>query len=225
MQANVSALGVFTFVEAAVLLVAVAVLFLVWARSQRKGFHLPGGDGAAITLAGGWAMLLLVWRLFDKPDIQGAGATIGIQWGMFGALLAAGALIAAGARVRAAHRPEPPNPAADADDDWVTVAGVGRERRADRRPRDASAVTEVLRERPAWEGMPREPPVDASRARTTRLDDRSRAETTRLPDDRSRAETTRLPDDAPQPPARRKPRPDAETRRLRDDVDPPAPRT
>ena len=72
------------------LLVAVAVLFLVWARSQQKGFHLPGGDGVAITLAGGWAMLLLVWRLFDKPDIQGAGATIGIQWGIFGAMLAAG---------------------------------------------------------------------------------------------------------------------------------------
>src|SRR5215218_9600311 len=69
LQDNVSALGVFTFVEAAVLLVAVAVLFLVWARSQRKAFHLPGGDGVAITLAGGWALLLLVWRLFDKPDI------------------------------------------------------------------------------------------------------------------------------------------------------------
>ena len=99
-QANVSALGVFTFVEAAVLLVAVAVLFLVWARSQRRGFHLPGGDGVAITLAGCWAFLLLVWRLFDKPDIQGAGATMGVQWGIFGAMLAAGALIAAGLRVK-----------------------------------------------------------------------------------------------------------------------------
>src|SRR3954470_11155019 len=76
-QANVSALGVFTFVEAAVLLDAHAVLFLVWARRQRNGFLLPGGDGVAITLAGSWAVLLLVWRLFDKPGIQGAGATIG----------------------------------------------------------------------------------------------------------------------------------------------------
>ena len=101
------------------LLVAAAVLFLVWARSQQKGFHLPGGDGVAITIAGGWAMLLLVWRLFDKPDIQGAGATMGIQWGIFGAMLAAGALIVAGARVRALHAPEPPNPAAD-DVDWVS---------------------------------------------------------------------------------------------------------
>ncbi len=185
-QANVSALGVFSFVEAAVLLVALAVLFLVWARAQQKAFHLPGGDGVAITLAGAWAVLLLVWRLFDKPDIQGAGATIGIQWGIFGALLAAGFLIVAGARVRAAHAPEPPNPAAD-DVDWVTAPK--RERSPDRRPRDATAVTEMLRDRPAWEG---EPP-DPSREKTTRLDD---APTTRLPDDPSREETTRL-DEAP----------------------------
>ena len=103
-QSNVSALGAFTFVEAAILLVAVAVVFLVWARSQKKGFHLPGGDGVAIILAGGWAMLLLVYRLFDKPDIEGAGATMGIQWGIFGAMLAAGALIAAGLRVQADRR-------------------------------------------------------------------------------------------------------------------------
>ena len=70
-QGNVSALGVFTFVEAAILLVALAVLFLVWARSQQKAFHLPGGDGVAITLAGGWAVLLLVWRMFDQPDDPG----------------------------------------------------------------------------------------------------------------------------------------------------------
>jgi hypothetical protein len=159
-QDNVSAFGVFTFIEAAVLLVALAVLFLVWARSQRKGFHLPGGDGVAITLAGAWAALLLVWRLFDKPDIQGPGATIGIQWGIFGALLAAGALIAAGARVRAAHRPEPPNPAAD-DGDWERPAREPREaRRARARARagGSAAVTEVLRDPPGWEGDVPEPP-------------------------------------------------------------------
>ena len=133
------------------LLVAAAVLFLVWARSQRKGFHLPGGDGVAITIAGGWAMLLLIWRLFDKPDIQGAGATMGIQWGIFGAMLAAGALIVAGARVRALHAPEPPNPAAD-EVAWVAPARGERERTPDRRPRDATAVTEMFRERPSWEG-------------------------------------------------------------------------
>jgi hypothetical protein len=210
-QANVSAFGVFTFVEAAVLLVSLAVLFLVWARSQQRAFHLPGGDGVAITLAGGWAVLLLVWRLFDKPDIQGAGATMGIQWGIFGALLAAGALIVAGARVRAVHAPEPPNPAAD-DVGWEAAPQRERDRRPERRPRDATAVTEMLRDRPRWEGEPR----DASDERTTRLDD---APTTRLPDppdertaplfdDPSRAETTRLPDDPSEARTRRQRRPE-----------------
>ena len=110
-------------------------------------------------------MLLLVWRLFDKPDIQGAGATMGIQWGIFGALLAAGALIVAGARVRAVHAPEPPNPAAD-DVGWVAAPQRERDRRPDRRPRDATAVTEMLRDRPVWEGE--EP--------TTKLPDRSAGE-------------------------------------------------
>jgi hypothetical protein len=157
-QENLSAFGVFTFVEAAVLLVALAVLFLVWARSQRKAFHLPGGDGVAVTLAGGWAVVLLIWRLFDKPGAAGneQGVTIGIQWGIFGALLAAGALAAAGARVRAAHRPEPPNPAAE-DSGWVSPPR--RERRRDRAPSDHTAVTEALRERPGWEGEPPEAPT------------------------------------------------------------------
>ena len=53
---------------------AVAVLYLVWARAQRRGFHLPGGDGF-IDLAGRrLGVALLVWRLFDKPDDQRAAA-------------------------------------------------------------------------------------------------------------------------------------------------------
>lgn len=153
---SMSAFGVFTFVEAAVLLVACGVLFLVWARSQRKGFHLPGGDGVAISLAGAWAALLLVWRLFDKPDVADPGATVGIEWGMFGALVAAGVLFAAGARVRAVHRPEPPNPA-----EWEEPPP--RAPRPDRAPVDPAAVTEVLADRPDWSGEPPEPPADLRR--------------------------------------------------------------
>ena len=100
-----SALQVFTWVEAAILLVALAVLFLVYARAQRQAFHLPGGDGFVVSAAGGWALALIVWRLFDKPDVDERAATVGIQWGIFFALLAAAALVAAGARVRAAGRP------------------------------------------------------------------------------------------------------------------------
>jgi hypothetical protein len=158
---SLSALEVFSFVEAAVLLVAAGVLYLVWARAQRKAFHLPGGDGTVIMTAGAWAVLLLVWRLFDKPDVDDPGATVGIQWGMFAALLAAGVLTAAGARVRAAHRPEPPNPMAD-DTGWEEPLRAAR--RPERPPREATAVTEALRDRPGWEGEPPEAPGRTGRA-------------------------------------------------------------
>jgi len=158
-KTNLNAFQAFSFIEVAVLLVALGVLFLVWARGQQKGFHLPGGDGTVIMAAGGWAVLLLVWRLFDKPSVSDPGATVGIQWGMFAALLAAGVLAATGARVRAAHRPEPPNPAAD-DVGWERPARPARPPREprDRRPRESAAVTDVLGDRPGWEGEPPEPP-------------------------------------------------------------------
>jgi hypothetical protein len=160
-QKNLSAFNVFSFVEAAILLVAGGVLFLIWSRAQGRAFHLPGGDGVAISLAGGWALLLLVWRLFDKPNVDDPGATVGIQWGIFVALLAAGALFAAGARVRAVHRPEPPLPAAD-DDDFAEPPP--HTPRPPRRRTDSTAVTDVLGERPDWSGEPPEAPGRAPRS-------------------------------------------------------------
>jgi hypothetical protein len=160
---SLNAFGVFTFVEAAVLLVAGGVLFLIWARSEGKGFHLPGGDGFVISLAGGWAVVLLIWRVFDRPGDDAAGVVVGVQWGFIVALGAAAALVVAGARLRAAHRPEPPNPAAD-DLDWEAAAPPPRRRASDRRePRDATAVTEVLRERPNWDGEPPAAPGERRR--------------------------------------------------------------
>jgi hypothetical protein len=170
-----SALQVFTWVEAAILLVALAVLFLVYARAQRQAFHLPGGDGFVVSAAGGWALALIVWRLFDKPGVDERAATVGIQWGIFFALLAAAALVAAGARVRAAGRPEPPNPTAEEEPAWEEPRRERRQRAAERSggeaagrdrgsPREHTEVTQVLRERPPrWDGEPPEAPGRARR--------------------------------------------------------------
>ncbi len=106
----VSAFGVFGFVEGAILLVAAAVLLLLFARAEGRAFHLPGGDGAVICAAGGWAVVLLVWRLFDRPGPS--GVQTGVEWGFVFAFAAAGLLAYAGLRIRAAHRPEPPLPVA-----------------------------------------------------------------------------------------------------------------
>ena len=107
---NLNAFQVFSFVEAAVLLVAVAVLVLLFERADGRTFHLPGSDGAVVLAAGVWTALLLVLRLFDKPGIahNGVAANVGVQWGIFFALAAAGLLAYSGSRMRATPRPEPP---------------------------------------------------------------------------------------------------------------------
>jgi hypothetical protein len=100
------------FVMASVVLVAFGVLGMMFARGEHRGFHLPGGDGLVVMVAGGWAALLIFYRVLDHPDVSGdgRGATIGIQWGVFVAFLAAAFLVYAGLRIRGAHRPEPPLP-------------------------------------------------------------------------------------------------------------------
>jgi hypothetical protein len=187
-ERSVTAFSVFSFVEAAVLLVASAVLYLLWARSEGKAFHLPGGDGWAITAGGAWVEFLLIWRLFDKPDK--AEFLVGVTWGIFVTMGVAALLIGAGQRLRAAHRPEPPNPAEDPT--WELPQ---RRRASDRRraPADDTAVTQALRERPpAWEGEPPEAPRRAERVAAPDVADLS-WETPPLWDDSGDAVTRRLP--------------------------------
>ena len=107
---SVSAFGAFSFVEAAVLLVSVAVLVLLFARAERRAFHLPGGHGAVIALAGAWVALLIFYRMLDKPGTQGIASgttTWGVQWGIFIAFFAAIFLAYEGLRIRAVHVREP----------------------------------------------------------------------------------------------------------------------
>jgi hypothetical protein len=107
---NLNAFQVFSFVEAAVLVVAVAVAYLFYARAEGRDFRLPGSDGAVVFAAGIWTALLLILRLFDKPGISshGVAANVGVQWGIFFALAAAGLLAYTGSRMRAARQLEAP---------------------------------------------------------------------------------------------------------------------
>jgi hypothetical protein len=103
---SIDAFGDVSFVEAAVFLVAAGVIVMVLARAEGHEFHLPGGDGTIVTIAGGWAALLIFYRVFSRP--AGNGYPVGIEWGFFLAFVAAGALAYAGWRMRAIERPEPP---------------------------------------------------------------------------------------------------------------------
>jgi hypothetical protein len=136
-SASMTGWAAFSFVEAAVLLVAVSVLALLFVRAEGGAFHVPGGDGGVITAAGFWTCVLIVWRMFDKEGTSGHGqvaTTSGIEWGIFVALAVAGVLTYAGTRIRRAHEPEPPlpgdgarasrRPDMEADDTWTQTTAA-----------------------------------------------------------------------------------------------------
>ncbi len=103
---NISAFGDVSFVEAAIFLVAAGVTVLLIARAEGRAFHMPGGDGTVVTLAGAWATLLIFYRVFSRPS--GDGYPVGIEWGFFLAFVAAGTLAFVGWRMRTSERPAPP---------------------------------------------------------------------------------------------------------------------
>jgi hypothetical protein len=106
-ETSLNAFQAFSFVEAAVLLVSAGVLAMLFARGERRDFQLPGGDGVIVTLAGAWAAILIFYRLLDKPGLQGnakISSTVGVQWGIFIALLVALGLVYCGGRIRASER-------------------------------------------------------------------------------------------------------------------------
>jgi hypothetical protein len=179
---SITAFGVLSFIEAAIFLISVGVLALLFLRAERRAFHLPGGDGTVVFAAGLWAAFLLFVRVFSRPEVHGNGGTVGIQWGFFIAFVAAGALAYAGWRMRLAARAEPtaaqdpttrvepapprrppapaPRPRAGA------AAGASPRQRPRRRPAGPEAPTQIagqlsfeedddLPPPPAWDDPPR----------------------------------------------------------------------
>ena len=164
------------------LLVAISVGVLLFVRNTGRAFHLPGGDGTIVMVAGAWVAFLLFYRLIDKPG-QNGGDVVGVRWGIFVALLDAGLLAYAGYRMRAAHRPEPPLPAERAP--AAEGAATGAERAGRRRGEEPT----VRQPSPRRGEQPTEPaPRDAEEP------------TVALPGRRSAPRVPR-PDDPPDPPS------------------------
>jgi hypothetical protein len=113
---TLQALQSFSFVEAAILLVAVSVLGLLFVRGQKRPFHLPGGDGTMIAAGGAWVCFMVAYRFVDNKDGYDknvfVGVDYGITWGIFVTFFVGLMLVHAGLRMRAAHITEPPNPTA-----------------------------------------------------------------------------------------------------------------
>jgi hypothetical protein len=155
-----STFGPFSFVEAAEVVTAVAVLVLLYLRGSGRAFHLPLGDGTAIAAAGVWVGLLIVVRLFDRPLGQNLLA-----------LACAALLTLAGLRERAKRPaddlpPEPTPPRPRYEDEATRAASRARRRRA-RRATGPDAATapasardhERLWDEPPAPGPPPEAPL------------------------------------------------------------------
>lgn len=129
---DLDAFAVFSFFEATILLVALGVLWLLFVRAEGRVALLPDGDATIVLWGGAWAALVLLFRLFDKPGVEShrIAADVGVQWGLFFALGAAGLLTYAGMRMRTT-RPLPPLIASAraraADRAWSGPSGTGEE--------------------------------------------------------------------------------------------------
>jgi hypothetical protein len=142
----VSTFGPFSFVEAAIVLIGVSVLFLLRRRAEGREFHVPFGDGAVIAAAGAWAGALIMFRVFDRPLGQGLLA-----------LVCAAILIVAGLAERRKHLPDDlPTPDAEKHQRHAAAAAAETERLPAERPVSDADTAEHAR-------APRAPAVDRER--------------------------------------------------------------
>jgi hypothetical protein len=146
---SLNAFEVYSFVEAAIFVVAVGVLVLLWTRAERKAYHLPGGDGTVIMGAGLWVMFLIFYRQFDRPNRSGVGVDVSVNWGIFIAFLLGALLAYAGYRLRAAHVPEPVvDDAPPPDAETVPAPAAARPPAAEAEAPDSEPTVVARRRRP-----------------------------------------------------------------------------
>lgn len=109
-----------SFYELSLLLVALAVLLLLYRRAQGRVFHLPLSDGTLEAAAGLWCCMIVLARALSPPTRSVGAETLdyGARWGLL-LCLASAALLAFGgiSARRKHHRGQPESVAADADAD------------------------------------------------------------------------------------------------------------
>lgn len=168
---DLNAFAVFSFPEATILLVALGVMGILFLRAENRLPPAPGRDGAFVLAGGAWATFVLFLRLFDKPGVEshGIAANVGVQWGIFFALAAAGLLTYAGLRMQAMRQRPPLILAARArasDAAWTDAGGARTQ--ADRSQHASSPVREVTARAEATSDRERTRTARPSRSRFAR---------------------------------------------------------
>jgi hypothetical protein len=96
-----TAAGTFGLIEAALLLTVGAAALLVLICSRGYSLPRPLHEGTLLVAAGGWAALLIGYRMLDRPEFELAGVTrAGLRYGIFVALVGATLLVVGGLRKR-----------------------------------------------------------------------------------------------------------------------------
>jgi hypothetical protein len=94
--------GTFGLVEAALLLTVASAAFLI-AACSRRGYSLPRPmhEGSLLVVTGAWALVLIGYRMIDRPEfeLEGVGH-VGLRYGVFVALGGAALMIVGGLRKR-----------------------------------------------------------------------------------------------------------------------------
>jgi hypothetical protein len=96
-----TAVGTFGWAEAAVLLTVGSAAFLIVISSRGYELPRPLNEGTLLVIAGGWAAILIAYRMVDRPEFELVGVDrTGLRYGIFVALTGAGLLIVGGLRKR-----------------------------------------------------------------------------------------------------------------------------
>lgn len=100
---SVSGFNAFGFAAAALLIAVGAAVFVVMREAAGRGPVRPLRSADLVTLAGGWAALIAIYLMFDRPDELAGSTRISLRIGPFVALGACAAIVVAGIRMRADH--------------------------------------------------------------------------------------------------------------------------
>lgn len=157
---TISGWASFGLIQALLLILSLGILGYLFLRAEGRAGELPGGDGWAVTGAGGLSVLLVLLGLFSAPSPAAHGGYVlstGLEWGIFLALVSAATLTWAGNRIRSSLE----------DDPFLAEnrrASASRAAAAEAAPDDAPAAAEPPAPvRAPAPGQPADPPEAPTR--------------------------------------------------------------